>query len=271
MKFVRNRVAALASVAVAAALVLTGCADTGTGGGGDAGGESGGSDNLTITFLPKNLGNPYFDASSVGGEAAVERHLGAVGAPRVQPVAAVQVQVLAVDDVHHARGGVHGPGDEGGELVRGAGGAGQQAQLDLDRAHAQGQHVVDRVVELAAFVGRVFEALGDHEIVQALGHVRKQRFADDALRRQAGRLRFEGVVALYHRVGVEADHAEFKLVELFLRAGVEEVGQAALDVHKNAHQGKVGVLCLAPEEGLGVRDTEMRAKHEGAINRFRGV
>ena len=72
MKFVRNRVAALASVAVAAALVLTGCADTGTGGGGDAGGESGGSANLTITFLPKNLGNPYFDASSVGGEAAVE-------------------------------------------------------------------------------------------------------------------------------------------------------------------------------------------------------
>ena len=29
-----------------------------------------------------------------------------------------------------------------------------------------------------------------------------------------------------------------------------ETGQAALDVHRNAHQGKVGVLCLAPEEGL---------------------
>jgi len=50
-----------------------------------------------------------------------------------------------------------------------------------------------------------------------------------------------------------------------------ETGQAALDVHRNAHQGKVGVLCLAPEEGLGVRDSEMRAKHESAINRFRGV
>ncbi|HEY9284022.1 MAG TPA: crotonyl-CoA carboxylase/reductase, partial [Pyrinomonadaceae bacterium] len=35
---------------------------------------------------------------------------------------------------------------------------------------------------------------------------------------------------------------------------LDEVGQAALDVHHNAHQGKVGVLCLAPEEGLGVRD-----------------
>ncbi len=50
-----------------------------------------------------------------------------------------------------------------------------------------------------------------------------------------------------------------------------EVGQAALDVHHNTHQGKVGVLCLAPEEGLGVRDQEMRATHLGAINRFRGV
>jgi crotonyl-CoA reductase len=52
---------------------------------------------------------------------------------------------------------------------------------------------------------------------------------------------------------------------------LDEVGQAALDVHRNAHQGKVGVLCLAPEEGLGVRNPEMRAQHERAINRFRGV
>ncbi|MFN8193935.1 MAG: crotonyl-CoA carboxylase/reductase [Nocardioidaceae bacterium] len=52
---------------------------------------------------------------------------------------------------------------------------------------------------------------------------------------------------------------------------LDEVGQATLDVHRNAHQGKVGVLCLAPEEGLGVRDHEMRDKHLEAINRFRGV
>ena len=44
---------------------------------------------------------------------------------------------------------------------------------------------------------------------------------------------------------------------------LDEVGQAALDVHQNAHQGKVGVLCLAPEEGLGVRDTELRAPARG--------
>ena len=52
---------------------------------------------------------------------------------------------------------------------------------------------------------------------------------------------------------------------------LDDVGQAALDVHQNKHQGKVGVLCLAPEEGLGVRDHEMRAQHVDAINRFRGV
>jgi crotonyl-CoA reductase len=54
---------------------------------------------------------------------------------------------------------------------------------------------------------------------------------------------------------------------------LEETGQAALDVHKNAHQGKVGVLALAPEEGLGVAPEaqEFRAKHLEAINRFRNV
>jgi crotonyl-CoA reductase len=52
---------------------------------------------------------------------------------------------------------------------------------------------------------------------------------------------------------------------------MDDVGQAAYDVHKNLHQGKVGVLCLAPEEGLGVRDHEKRAAHLQQINRFRGV
>jgi len=52
---------------------------------------------------------------------------------------------------------------------------------------------------------------------------------------------------------------------------LDEVGQAALDVHHNLHQGKVGVLCLAPDEGLGVRNQELRDKHIDEINRFRGV
>ena len=48
-----------------------------------------------------------------------------------------------------------------------------------------------------------------------------------------------------------------------------ETGQAVYDVRRNTHQGKVGVLALAPREGLGVRDAELRAKHLPAINRFR--
>ncbi|MCY9787296.1 crotonyl-CoA carboxylase/reductase [Nocardiopsis sp. EMB25] len=50
-----------------------------------------------------------------------------------------------------------------------------------------------------------------------------------------------------------------------------EAGQAAYDVHHNLHHGKVGVLCLAPEEGLGVTDHETRARHATAIDRFRTV
>ncbi|WP_262418777.1 crotonyl-CoA carboxylase/reductase [Streptomyces sp. SP2-10] len=50
---------------------------------------------------------------------------------------------------------------------------------------------------------------------------------------------------------------------------LQEVGQAAYDVHRNLHHGKVGVLALAPQEGLGVRDAELRARHRHAINRFR--
>jgi len=48
-----------------------------------------------------------------------------------------------------------------------------------------------------------------------------------------------------------------------------DTGEAALEVHHNKHQGKVGVLCLAPEEGLGVTNPEKRAKFETQINRFR--
>jgi crotonyl-CoA reductase len=52
---------------------------------------------------------------------------------------------------------------------------------------------------------------------------------------------------------------------------LDDVGQAAFDVHQNLHQGKVGVLCLAPQEGLGVRDTAKRETLLPLINRFRDV
>ena len=41
---------------------------------------------------------------------------------------------------------------------------------------------------------------------------------------------------------------------------LEETGTAAYQVHKNLHEGKLGVLCLAPDEGLGITDKELRAK-----------
>ena len=49
---------------------------------------------------------------------------------------------------------------------------------------------------------------------------------------------------------------------------LDQVGQAAYDVHRNLHQGKVGVLALAPQTGLGATDLEKRAELLPAINRF---
>jgi crotonyl-CoA reductase len=40
---------------------------------------------------------------------------------------------------------------------------------------------------------------------------------------------------------------------------LEETGEAAFQVHHNRHEGKIGVLCLAPREGLGVSDEARRA------------
>ncbi|MGW0841776.1 crotonyl-CoA carboxylase/reductase [Streptomyces sp. NPDC002787] len=41
---------------------------------------------------------------------------------------------------------------------------------------------------------------------------------------------------------------------------LQEVGEATRLVQRNEHIGKVGVLCLAPEPGLGVTDPERRAR-----------
>ncbi|MEC9269815.1 MAG: crotonyl-CoA carboxylase/reductase [Actinomycetota bacterium] len=37
-----------------------------------------------------------------------------------------------------------------------------------------------------------------------------------------------------------------------------DTGEAAYQVHHNQHEGKLGVLCLAPETGLGITNTEKR-------------
>ncbi|WP_028660212.1 rhamnose ABC transporter substrate-binding protein [Nocardioides insulae] len=66
MKLHTRRIASLASVTLIAGLGLAACGDD-SGSGSDSGGSG---DSASITMLPKNLGNPYFDASTTGAETA---------------------------------------------------------------------------------------------------------------------------------------------------------------------------------------------------------
>jgi crotonyl-CoA reductase len=51
---------------------------------------------------------------------------------------------------------------------------------------------------------------------------------------------------------------------------LEGVGEAARKIHRNEHEGKLGILCLAPSEGLGIDDPEKRARiGEDRITIFR--
>jgi crotonyl-CoA reductase len=51
---------------------------------------------------------------------------------------------------------------------------------------------------------------------------------------------------------------------------LEETGTAARRIHRNEHEGKLGVLCLSPAEGLGIDDPVLRAKvGEDKITLFR--
>lgn len=51
---------------------------------------------------------------------------------------------------------------------------------------------------------------------------------------------------------------------------LDEVGEATRTVQRNGHVGKVGVLCLAPAEGLGVTDPVTRAEiGEARLRAFR--
>jgi len=50
-----------------------------------------------------------------------------------------------------------------------------------------------------------------------------------------------------------------------------ETGEAARKIHRNEHEGKLGILCLAPTEGLGIDDPEKRERiGEKKITLFRG-
>lgn len=87
---------ALTALAASVALVVTGCS-------GNAGAGDGGDGNLAITFLPKNLGNPYFDTSNAGGEEAIEEFGGTfaeVGPSEASPTSQVSfIQTAAQQGV----------------------------------------------------------------------------------------------------------------------------------------------------------------------------
>jgi rhamnose transport system substrate-binding protein len=87
MKLHSKRATAFAALVLSGAMALTAC-----GGGSEAGGGGGGG-GIQITMLPKNLGNPYFDTSTAGAEAAVGEFGGTleeVGPQEASPDAQVQ-------------------------------------------------------------------------------------------------------------------------------------------------------------------------------------
>ena len=64
-----RRIATIAATAATIALIATGCA---AGGGSDSGEGSGAEGDQTITFIPKQLNNPYTDVVLGGGEEGAE-------------------------------------------------------------------------------------------------------------------------------------------------------------------------------------------------------
>ena len=50
---------------------------------------------------------------------------------------------------------------------------------------------------------------------------------------------------------------------------LEAVGEAAHQVHHNLHTGKIGILVGASEEGMGIRDHELRARHADDIDHWK--
>ncbi|MFI5627077.1 rhamnose ABC transporter substrate-binding protein [Nocardioides sp. NPDC051685] len=63
-----RRAGSAVAIVAALGLALSACG----GGSGSGSDGEGGGDTSSITFIPKNLGNPYFDASDAGGKKAAE-------------------------------------------------------------------------------------------------------------------------------------------------------------------------------------------------------
>ena len=63
-----RRITAALAVAAAGVLALTGCTQQNPGGGGGGGGE----DQVSVAFVPKLQGIPYFEAMNTGGQKAAQ-------------------------------------------------------------------------------------------------------------------------------------------------------------------------------------------------------
>jgi rhamnose transport system substrate-binding protein len=91
MKFLSKRTSAVAALTLITAVALAGCGS----GDDDKSSTSSGGGKTTITFLPKNLGNPYFDTSDAGGKKAVGEFGGKFSEVGPQEAAAdAQVQYI---------------------------------------------------------------------------------------------------------------------------------------------------------------------------------
>ncbi len=88
----KGRLAVAATVLAVGALALAGCSG-GSDDSGDSSGGGGDSSNLSITMLPKNLGNAYFDTSTKGATEAADEFGGTldeVGPSEASPTSQVQ-------------------------------------------------------------------------------------------------------------------------------------------------------------------------------------
>lgn len=68
---ISRRIAVTVAAAATAALLMAGCTSRNDSGASDGGGDSGGGD-LTVAFVPKLQGIPYFEAMNTGGQKAAE-------------------------------------------------------------------------------------------------------------------------------------------------------------------------------------------------------
>ena len=90
-----RKATALVALGLAAALATTGCAQKGSGSSGSGSGSDSSGTNVTVAFVPKLQGIPYFEAMNAGGKAA-QSDLGMTWAYQgpTQADAAAQAQIV---------------------------------------------------------------------------------------------------------------------------------------------------------------------------------